>query len=457
MPANEIKPHIGYAGYGLTGIFFLFVVTNCLIFYFSPSDSFFASDRYGISVAEMLMKHGRFVQGTQPDVPYTSWPPGRGIFLLPFLALAGHYADELARAVQVGMLFSMGLILKNTIEMHLPKGGLIAMSLLIFNPLMLGYAHISSTDLLHGFFITASFYFLFSWVNSNRLQASVYCGFTLALATLVRPTSQYLVLLLPLIFVLLCSIHHFGIRIRLPLSAGLLSTISALAILAPWALHMNTAGEGLKISSRSIETLTVVENLAQYREVEKHGIFNLKDQTHKLEKQKIHKEISELIASAYPSFTSLSQLEKGIIERRQTIEYLLESDLSLSVGFELALVSSMRTVLSGGIGVWFKVLGKNFKDAPMLFANLKFLTLGYSIILKVLCIFGLVWLLRRGKYALVLLVSGLILYYVLLPLGVGRPRFRVAVEMPMAVLAIFGICQITRLFSKKPDSFGAPE
>jgi hypothetical protein len=73
------------------------------------------------------------------------------------------------------------------------------------------------------------------------------------------------------------------------------------------------------------------------------------------------------------------------------------------------------------------------------------LALAFSISLRLLGLLGLIFLIKRRQYALLALVAALISYYVLVPLGVGRPRFRLPFEAPLTLLAIYGLAWIGSL------------
>ena len=78
--------------------------------------------------------------------------------------------------------------------------------------------------------------------------------------------------------------------------------------------------------------------------------------------------------------------------------------------------------------------------------SFKVVALASSLSLRLLGILGLIELVRRKEYGLLLLLVSLAAYVAAAHLTVGRPRFRVPIEAPLALLALYGVAWLREYF-----------
>jgi len=107
----------------------------------------------------------------------------------------------------------------------------------------------------------------------------------------------------------------------------------------------------------------------------------------------------------------------------------------------IALVHEFRRfMLSGGEGFLHKLVGVGGKseDHALAFYGTKVLSLTFSLTSRVLGLIGLIWLIRVGRWDMVVLFGGVILViWAGIPFK-GGPRYRAPVELTLQFLAVAG-------------------
>ena len=400
------------------------------------ADSFAAANRYGTAAALALLQHGAFVNPIEPTQPYTSWPPGFPLFMVPFLVLegAGHVYSMLA--VFVAMHVAIGLVVRRIVDGALPGYGDVAFALVLFNPNLIAMAFHNDADHLYAFLATISFAALFAYLRRPRLSAALAAGLFLGAATLVRPVTQFLIPLLPVaVPLLLLAQRELGWR--RDLAAGVVAAVAAAAVVMPWAVHMVRAGEGLTIAGSGSQALFFEENIAM---IETENGVVAPDVTYHDVRSRVIAEREGALEAAVAGWEELSIVEKSRLRKAFMVEYTLSRDYGWSIWARATARSWVRTLVSGGEGDLMLLFGIEADEGNGVFAPvLKILATGFSIALRILGLLGIVELVRRREYGVLLLLVGVAAYFSAAHLALGRPRFRAAIEAPLLLLALYGL------------------
>jgi hypothetical protein len=106
---------------------------------------------------------------------------------------------------------------------------------------------------------------------------------------------------------------------------------------------------------------------------------------------------------------------------------------------------------SGGEGEFSKALGlyanldeRRAKNSSE-FLLIKMVFIGFSLILKRLALLGFWYLIKEKRYDVMLMLGGIVLYFVLVHVYHGSPRYRVPIEPIFAILGACGLLQLGRI------------
>ena len=399
------------------------------------ADSFAAANRYGTAAALALLQHGAFVNPIEPTQPYTSWPPGFPLFMVPFLVLegAGHVYSMLA--VFVAMHVAIGLVVRRIVDGALPGYGDVAFALVLFNPNLIAMAFHNDADHLYAFLATLSFAALFAYMRRPRLSVALAAGLFLGAATLVRPVTQFLIPLLP-VAVPLLLLAQGKLRWRRDCAAGFVAGLAAAAVVMPWAAHMVRAGEGLTIAGSGSQALFFEENIAMIET--ENGIVD-PDVTYHDVRSRVSAEREVALGASVAGWEDLSIVEKSRLRKAFMVEYTLSREYDWTVWAMATARSWVRTLASGGEGDLMLLFGMPKGGDGVSTAVLNAAATGFSVALRILGLLGIIELLRRREYGVLLLLVGVAAYFAAAHLAVGRPRFRAAIEAPLLVLAMYGL------------------
>ena len=101
--------------------------------------------------------------------------------------------------------------------------------------------------------------------------------------------------------------------------------------------------------------------------------------------------------------------------------------------------------------VWFKtsqqdiggMLTAFFSKAPLTALAISAVSLGFAVIARLIGLVGFVSMVRRGEYALILVLVGLIGYFVAVHLFHGNSRYRIPVEPAMMFFVLYGLREMS--------------
>jgi 4-amino-4-deoxy-L-arabinose transferase-like glycosyltransferase len=436
-------------------VFAVFVALNVLLMGFSvPQGPYVAAADVAVSMepARALLEGAGFVH---PDGrPYVWGTPLYPVFLAIFL---GIFPWQLALyaivVVQCLLLYSIGLMTRSIAAVFAPKAATLAQLLLIFNPNVLVTAHLLQTEILFTFFLSAGVVMMIRYRDTPSWRTAATVGVLVGLATLVRPVGQFVLLLLPVFFLMFVSkvSRHALIRSA---AAGVLAAMVATLVLFPWIARNQqlfgtpflTANAGMYLEAQYRQLLhngngladadtavTAEESLARHLA----GIGVGKEEMERLPRIEQSRILSacylnailDVPVSAHARAMVLGlgelYLAGGVSNLRN---YLGIQGRASIVQFQSAAVPSLMDAVSGFLS------RINFGYAILLFVGF-----GYTVAMRIAGIAGLVKMLGSGSLrptlAILLLIATLTMSYLYL----GQSRFRVPMEPYLAVMAAIGI------------------
>ncbi len=416
-------------------------------------------DRARVLAANQIIQYGSFVH----PQPYTYFPPGSGIFIAATRYLG---STDFTQAIylQVIALFATGWLTKKIVEFDLPKFGILGLLLVLFNPNLFSAAYTTYAETFQHLFIVISMYFLYRYCFDHSLKSAVATGLFLAAATYVRPITQYLVVLLPVIFVLVGLLCADRIDVSKALVSGILAMVVAVVCMLPWLLHMNSHGEGWRMHSQSREPFFIVDNLRMLSR-------SMPGETNEPYKYKFLVDQERRLSTTVPDWQSLSVHQKLSYQKQDGYSELFKVvALDPQVLVTAMTKSALRFFALGGTGKMFTLLYSDqieklneldaqanqkpslhrsqqesyFKSRPV-YWPIKSTFVGFAIAMRILGLLGVIYLIQRKRFDLLFVVCGVVVYIFATHLLVGHPRFRIPAEGALTVLAVYGIAYINAI------------
>jgi hypothetical protein len=218
---------------------------------------------------------------------------------------------------------------------------------------------------------------------------------------------------------------------------GLLGSVVAGLIVAPWGFHIWRSGEGIALNDRGVFALLLEDGtkyLGDNPVVFGDPGLDPEDRRRGID---VHDRRERELVTAHPGFDSLPNHMKNRLRRDWMIDFYLEFPGGTYVFARAVLLSWARVLLPGGEGEWHRLLGMELQPdkAPAVFYGVKAAALGVTLFERLLATVGLVALLSRRQFAMVLLIFGWIALFTGLTGLVGNTRYRLPSELPLALLA----------------------
>ena len=439
-----------------------FVVLNLVLMLLSvPEGPYVAAADVGVSIgpARGLLAGEGF---THPDgQPYTWGTPLFPMFLAAFMGLLPWKAALYAIVVaQCALLYATGLIARSLAGSFSPKAATLAQVLVVFNPNLLITAHLLQTEIAFTFFLTAGVATMLSFRDVPTWSRAAIAGLLFGLATLVRPVGQFVVLLLPLLFVLLGGWTERQLRNR-NLIAGIMATVVAAMTISPWALRNQ-----LLFGAPVLTTNAGWYLEDQYRQLLHHGHGMSNADT----KAQAEARVMEKLPGLKLNPDELSSRPRSAQSRILSSIYLgAILDVQIAAHAKAMAMSLLELYLSGGASNYRNYLGIDGKQAVVryqgesrsgildpvyrLFSQIGFgyasllaATFPFAIVTRVAGIVGLMGWLRSGKFSPAWIFLLIMAIFTLSYLYLGQSRFRVPLEPYLAVLAATGIATLRDRF-----------
>lgn len=389
------------------------------------------------------------------------------IFNAPFLWLGKELGFKLIVLAQILILAVTAVLIGKTAEKIHSGIGHFAMALLLFNPNTWSSAFLIQSETLFSFLVASSFCCLMRYIHVQSWASIMSAGILLALATLARPTTQYLIILFPILIPILLQFKEtrkesFKIRI----GQCLLSGVVAMLVLVPWASKVAKVEGELTLTTSEIRSIYVRDQVLTLRS------FTSGDS--------IEQSILWEASSANGKKRRICiQLPKGSPERVNCFKAILKNNWKDLLAQPTAsyigplVRSAAGFFLSGASGNWHNLFGSQeeenttvvwskasqkeaFAAVVAIFSSLEFssalvtvICISFSVSMKFLALAGAYELYKRKEYVTLAILIGLILYFFFTTLFLGQSRYRVPAEPYIMVLAAIGITFITKLFVSK--------
>jgi hypothetical protein len=438
----------------------IFVLVNAVIAWFTVDGAALgfggdASSWYEPALG--LLKHGGFVDPDNPSKLLTARPPLYPMFAAAALYLSGGAMWSVIVG-QVALLFATGWLARAMTEAWLPGYGNVMLALVIFNPNALGTAHLFQSDTLYAFVSTAVLCSLLFFARAPNWTLAAASGALFGLSLLARTTAQFLLYVWPFAMLLLGVVARGWRAWSRFLVMGFVSAIIAVAVIVPWVLHNQRAGEGLSLTTNYLKSYFLWDNIAYLEKYDK-NIGQTQAERAAERRQ------NEFARQYGPNFNKLPD--------RQKFAYLEER------GRELFLSYPAHTFARAFVWAWAQFYGvpgvSNFlnlfglgeqtafaryrqqkydnylqagidalKNASPVFTVLTVAGFLFILVLRILGLIGVVTVFRRRLWPIVLVVGGGLGYFTLIHLFVANSRYRLPIESLLFLLALYGLDGLRR-------------
>lgn len=433
----------------------LFVAINAAILTFgtpcyllSYTDACNHPCQFDCRAALGLLRHGSLVSFADPTQPFVIWPPGWGFVLYPFLWMSGGASVLGGVLINILSLYGLSLLARRVVEEEMPGYGMWAMAIVLFNPNAIGLSQLARGDTFFAFTIGVAFVALIYYGRNNRFRTALFVGGLLGLSLMLRANSQYLVLVLPIALV---SISFFSRTTRWPyrqFGHGVAASLIAALIALPWLLYMSSNGQGMRLISYSKEHGYIADNIGAM-EASRTGLRLF--EVPRIGDFRASYEIREEAAlrERIRNWDELSVVDQD----RARVNYARRYFFSYPLVEYLAPVtySVARFFLSGGEGylnlifnLEGELAGPDTLGSRVSLTATEIVAKGFAISMRILGLLGIVYLIRRRNYGLLLLILGTVSYFMATTLVSGWSRFRLPAEVPLLILATYGIAFVRR-------------
>lgn len=413
-----------------------------------------SGDRYGSWLAFHLLDGGWFDTDPKlPSEPYTHMPPGYALFLAGTFALFGRETFIPAIVLQIAGMAIVALMASRAAEKHLPGTGNLTLAFCLINPSVIAHAALAQTDVPFAIATTAIFALVLEYLHAPSLRLALTTGVTIAASAMIKVPGTYLMMLLPIALPLLVALGGRTGFWKTAVLHGVAGSLVGLVLVAPWGYHEWRSGEGITLQSRAVLTL-LLDDGSKYlgsdpvrvgttalQPTEKGGLV--------LERMTIAQREADLLAR-HPNFNELPVVEQRRLERDWIVEWYLTFPGGVGTFVKAVLLSWARLLFGGGEGDWHRLLGFEYdpSQSPVLFYGIKAAALAVTLLSRILGVIGLVTLVRRRQYALVVLIFCWVALFTGTIGLVGGPRYRLPSELPLAILAAIGWIVLGNLLSR---------
>jgi 4-amino-4-deoxy-L-arabinose transferase-like glycosyltransferase len=435
--------------FAATGIF---VMANVAILMLSvPTKSLVEADSLTLyRMATQWLSEGVFLEEQrQPLYPLLIATVFRVFGVDHFVALV---------VFQIGLLYLTGITIWLVSREWIPLAAHWVFALTILNPNALGNAHMPLADTVYAFLITLAVWGVVQFINTGQLRFAAAVGVLLGLGVLVRPETKFLIYILPLA---LSTMSLVSGRIRqtpLALVFGVFALGLAWMVAMPWAMHNQAAGYGLVLNSG--------EKAASNAR----GHFAL------VEAARLNRKQGEILRD-------LNKAEADLLEK----EGLQPADASEIKGFlfgyymkkifasdplivaRLYAKAWVAQFASGGAQTVNQVLGIGISGEDKLMNEGNWLSrfidgltgqsragtaitiscILFAVILRFVGLIGIVFMVLRRHWALLLIFAALVGFKAAIHLFYGISRYRLPVEPLLMVAAVYGFDGLRAALSRK--------
>ncbi len=434
----------------LVAYFFLYLGLNIVIFCFTPPASFIMQDTNSyLEPAQLLVNEGIYVSDLRL--------PGYPIMLAALLLLT----DNLGLVtifLQSIIAFATGVIAGRLAERIRKDTGLFTLLFTCFNPVTLFYVQSMLSDLLFTFLFVAHLFYLVKVFDKLSIWPAVIAGVLAGLAAVVRGNGQFLILVFPVLLWLGYRSYSQQLALKKLALIIAINLVSSLIIVAPW-LHWNLKnGNNLSFSSMSYRNYVIHENvitavvhckgttLGEAKQLV-YDKLNLKSPMRHEWNSTNTKHVFKVVAQN-PLNTIKdvcgSQIISGVLKTLAT--FFLSSEgrnwaqmwqLDKNQRLEANLIETLSDFSLTAI-----LRGESNVSNTTIFWHV--LTLGFVILVRILNVVGLICIVKKKHWYLIIPL----LVYFLIFAGtagfIGYSRFRLPLKPLLAILASIGLLEMLK-------------
>ena len=384
------------------------------------------------SIAQNLINFGSFADNNSVSISST---PAYGVLIAITLWLGATNFLTLY-VIQVVLVLTSAILVKQLVDQLVPRWGFVASLLLLFNPSLLATSHLPHEEILALFFLTLLTFSISRFQRDASIAWAIAVGFCVALTTLARADFQFLILLVPLLLCFINPKENESSPLPKKLLSGMVTFLTAIVLVFPWAHHQDTHGNGLSLASYDREWLFFIDNL-RFVTAEKPGEVNENWKRQWTTEQNIR------LVHRHKDWNYKTNEQQWELKLRDIRKYFLTFPYSLETFVIAAAKSTIRFFVSGGSGPIHSIFDLHHQadNRPILYFALKSIGLSYSVLTRILCILGLfafiyVW----GRSSILIFTCLAIVGYAWVFHGFqGKPRFRIPVEPQLAILGAYGL------------------
>lgn len=412
--------------------------------------------------AESLLLHKEYVMFDNPEYEYLFRPPIIPVFNAFFLWLGGDHGIKTIIMAQIILVSATSFLIAKTADKIQKGAGLVAMVLFLVNPNTLSTAFLIQSETVFVFFLTFSTYALLEYSDKRRWRDITISSLLLAMATLARPTTQYLIVLFPFAcWLLLIIVHKHTVLTFQKIFQCIVATGFAVLLVTPWALKLAQSEGGPTLTTAEIRSIYIYDQLLTLESYKK-GI-SINDAKKTVVENKTLKQTKVCGSLEYNSSARAScfqEVEKRYI--RQLFGYPIQEYVKPITK------SFANFFFSGSSGNWHNLLEMNnqsnlvtiasnisnqqsFTMVTEILSNMGFwsititvLCLLFSLSLKLMSLVGVYELIKGRHFAVLTVCLALILYFFATTLFLGQSRYRVPIEPYFTVLATFGLLRLSK-------------
>ena len=301
--------------------------------------------------------------------------------------------------------------------------------------------------------------------NRGQWRFALLTGLAVALACLTRPTAQFLLLTLPVLFPLLSLIGGAQSWKRGAIQ-GVCSLAIALIVVAPWVTLVASQGHGLALSDSEGKYRYVWDQVVMieaqssgrsYHEAEAHltspggaeydFIAGQGEGWKSLDRAKRHRALADegiAVLLSYP----VADFAKALF-RSQAQFYFAGGAGNWHNLFDIGAESvSIAWFTSAQDDLW-PLITRLFDDVPPSGLVFSVIAIGFTVLTRLIGLVGVLSLCRDVRWGLLLIITGTVLYFAFIHVFVGNSRYRVAIEPMLMFLTISGFDQLVRLFRSR--------
>ncbi len=410
-----------------------------------------------------LYEHGAFVYPDAPGEANAYRPPMFPMFGAAMFWLYGEVTPNAIALGQIVLLLITGLLLRNAINDWFPGWGTVGMALLLLNPNVLTIVQFTQSDPLFLFFMTVALWAVLRVAKGqNSWRYPLIAGTAVALACLTRPTAQFLIVILPIVFPMLAALNRNFAGAWRSFAQGCAALALAVVVISPWIVHVQAVDGHYGLSDSKSryrylwDQITMVEsqsnNLSYFqasrrlevdpegpraRLIEQYGP-GWSDLTDNQRFAHLTDEGFGILLS-YPAGDLAKAYARSVAQflcggGSGRLHYVLKSDPERLA--ELWFATSQSSL--------FDIVRTFFSTASPVALGASAFALGFVLLARIVGTVGLISMVRRRAWPLLAVLIPIISYFALIHLFVGNSRYRLVTEPALMFLVVIGLEAIWR-------------